>query len=711
MSCLRHFLVFCAVLAWLPSFAQSEKKSLFPFPSQLPEEYRIDPKSMYDSIRRIDDLSPDTIPRDQVKKFAAQQSYGLNALFRNGTVYPGWNGMETYLNDVFDKTVPERILERGNAKVYPATWTGWNARVFFDGTTLMDVGFFAELENEAELAFILGHEAVHFQKRDVAHRFWKNVDKEARRERKWNYQKEQIRDALRSAAYSRADERVADSIGVEYALEAGYGIEHGIDLFERIRHYKELFAKSDSSDVDSIEYGDVKKPLDGLLSSHPDLEDRIEALKRFRRKQEKESKAFQVDRSRFKELRKKARRETVRMLVRRGDFKKGVMRGFKYHLLAPDDPLLMEYLLKAMRRALFVDEEMADKGFLHWVHPDPENQDFCILDDLHYLIGDSSRFQRISAKSYLQDSGLFRTNGEAYEHLVQKAMDMDLAHAFLAKAIDAHLDSTITKEERDRFLQKYLDRVDDGASSSFAKALKAERLSEAAPQKGKEFLSIDGLKLIHDQRYGFRRMYLKEDRKSSAYIEGLHKLVEREFPSKDLKISYSPAHMKENFSEQLHIKRIRLSIFQYMKKLFGKAVEKSVTKKENPLEEAFDDETEEERRDSTLFMLAPEHWSFFQENGITSLGFLYGVGLDDRIKRKKSFYDIFNPWIYVSAPWRFNAAFMTGADRFTTEVGYIRYAPWEKERLIYHIETSPYPMRKNNFLNSVYYAIGSATEW
>lgn len=690
------------------AFSQNGDQEPYRFPSQIPTEYRVDAKELYDSILDIESIAPDTVRREQVRKFAAQQSYGLRSLFHGGHVYLGWTDMEGYLNDVLQNALSDKKTFPSGLKVYPSTSTGWNARAYFDGTILMDVGFIAELKNEAELAFILAHEAAHVSERDVIDRFFKNVDRTARRKRKRGYEVEQVADALEEAAYSRADEGKADSLGALYLDRSGYGLDHGIQCFKRIRSYKKFYrqiAQDEEDEWGKEDESEVERSIEGLLSSHPKMEERIKSLKHLRYKLENEGAAYKLDEERFKRMRKKARRETLKLLLRKGEYETGIMKGFKYHLLDPEDPLIREYLLRSLRRAQYIDPGKSDQGFLHWVHQGSDNDSVPILDDLHYLIRDSLRFEKIQAERFLQDSNLFRTRGEAYSYFFRSALEDEESYAFLIKGIKRHL--TADFAERDSFLEEYLSSSDT-ANAAFARALQNGGLSRKSSSGERALLLVDRFQLIEDHPYGYRRSFIQEDEKAETYLEGLRRLTEKEFPSQRIETVYMPDLRRDELSMVMKAERIQDLLLKYPEKLFGEELEDRDDRHEDQLRKVIKEhiDQKERRKDSSLFLLAPEYWSFFQKNRISSLEFLYVKGFDDRVKRVKSYFDLFDPWIYLSSLWRFSAAFRTGAERFFLQVGHIRYAPWNKDRLSYRIEASPYDLSKNNFLNAAYYAIG-----
>lgn len=698
--------LFLLFLVSFTSLAQKEEGEAYRFPTSVPSSYNIHPQTLYDSIRGVSGLAPEDVEEEQVKKFAEEQSYGLQSIFHNGDVYLGWKEMEAYLNDVLRQAISEDKYSLAGLRVYPATSTGWNARVFFDGTILVDINFIADLNSEAELAFVLAHEAAHYFEKDIRNRYFRTVDEKARRKRRQDYKVEQLGEAIEQASYSQKDEMIADSIGATYAHEAGYDLKGGVRNFRKMRRYKDFYEGVDSADGDyaSDEEVEGKEAIDGLFSSHPKLKERIKKLEHLRYKLENEGEAFMVSEERFQKLRKEAREETAKLLLDQGDYEDCTLRSLKFHLLDPENARIREYLVKSLRRELLVFPEKKNKGFLQWVHYQTEGDSLSAFDDLSRVIMDSLRLAELdSSQLFKGDSVSFRTYEEAYRHFNREALTDEEPYALLNKGIDHHL--RFNYEKRDSFLDLYTE-APDAEHIEFAKAFRKEELYSGA-ENGRSLLFVTRFQFVEDHPYGYHRRFLKEDEEAEEYLEGLNDLLVEEFPSEeDLELIYLPEYREKHMRSSIMAQRGLQLILEYSEQLFGKKIEQGSRQNKSSIQRMVEERIEEEKNDTNLFLLAPEYWEFFNSEGISSMEFLFTFGFDDRVKWKKSIVDAVNPWFYLSSVWRFNAAYRTGAERFYSQVGHIGYNPWKREIPDHYLESFPYRLTKNNFLNAAYYAIG-----
>lgn len=682
------------------------------YPERIPSEYRIDPQRLYDSIMAVPDIGPPEAEEEQVKRFAEQQSYGLEALFHGGSVYMEWDEMEGYLGSLLDRIIPDDRKLKGRLEAYPSPVPSRNARAFYDGTILVNVGIIADAYSEAELAMMLGHEAAHFFEKDVEERFFLKVDPKKRRKRgKESYQMEK---ALEEAAYSREQERVADSIGARFAHHGNYDLDHGIQAFYKLKTYKELYEVSDSaqstsqadtSSSPSAEDEEAEEALQHLFSSHPSLKERMEALRRAKERMGNEGKVFAVrSEDRFERIRRKARYETLHLLLRKGSFEACAMRAFRYHLLKPDDPVIRGYLVRSLRRLLYVEPGLEDEGFLHWVYAGSSESDSSILNNLHYLIRDSLSYNSIRAERFLDEEQEFRSYEEAFHFFSKEAMEEDRAYAYLSRALDKHREEEM--DHRDSLLQLYVQNS-NARYPDFAKSLRDGELY-SREEEGHSLMVVDRLNFLEDHRYGLRRRFIKEDQQSDAYIQGLDELIEREF-SEEVEVLYGPDLQKRDLEKSIRFQRSFDLLLQNLEELVGEGSIEVISDGERIESGSSEEEDDvEDPPERGLFILSPTYYRFFKKNGISSMEYLHTLGYDDRVRRLRSFLDAINPWFYLTSIWRFDAAYKVGASRYYHQVQLLRFAPWEEDKLYYAQEGASFDLTKNNFLNAAYYAIGGS---
>jgi len=162
-----------------------------------------------------------------------------------------------YLQGVMDRLYPEF---RGTITVHILKATSLNAFALPNGSVYFHLGLLARLDNEAQLATVLGHEAAHF------------VNKHGYKERENAKSMSAfaavvpgIGDLIGSSSiygYSRDLEREADEVGFKRLVKAGYDPREAPKTFEIL-----------AADVKSE---GIEEPY--FFSTHPRLIERVETM-------------------------------------------------------------------------------------------------------------------------------------------------------------------------------------------------------------------------------------------------------------------------------------------------------------------------------------------------------------------------------------------------------------------------------------------------
>jgi beta-barrel assembly-enhancing protease len=188
-------------------------------------------------------------------------------------------GMENYLNRVLFSLIHEKeIIRKYKPHVKILKNPFLNAFALPNGTIYLHSGILARLDNEAQLAFLLGHELVHFLNRHAFRALTKRIE-EARQKALvsiffsiTNLVLPGVTDVIGSywelaavTGYSRNLEREADESALVLMAEAGYDPYEAINVF---RHMKK-------------EYDQRKVQESFYYGSHPQLNKRIGIVQSF----------------------------------------------------------------------------------------------------------------------------------------------------------------------------------------------------------------------------------------------------------------------------------------------------------------------------------------------------------------------------------------------------------------------------------------------
>jgi len=180
------------------------------------------------------------------------------AIERSGQVYDQPR-TTAYVQGVMDRLYPEF---RGKIKVRLFDSTDLNAFAMFNGSVYVNLGMLARIENEAQLAALLGHEATHFIEK---HGFQKRVSsKNAAAFGSTGIPFSSLAATSSISGFSRDLEREADVKGYERMVKAGYDPREAHKVFQHL--------------ADEVQALKITAPY--FFSSHPQLTERIEEFKK-----------------------------------------------------------------------------------------------------------------------------------------------------------------------------------------------------------------------------------------------------------------------------------------------------------------------------------------------------------------------------------------------------------------------------------------------
>ncbi len=171
-----------------------------------------------------------------------------------------------------------------------------NAYAFPGGSIALTRGIMLSLENEAELAALLGHEIGHVTARHTATRMTKNMllgavvllgtalaSQESEKAGPWVSVLGGLGAGLLLARYSRDDERQADGLGMDYSIIAGYDPKGMVGLMDVLRS---LSSRSPNA-------------IERMFSSHPMSDERYATAQKAAEEKGAELKSPKLSRERY----------------------------------------------------------------------------------------------------------------------------------------------------------------------------------------------------------------------------------------------------------------------------------------------------------------------------------------------------------------------------------------------------------------------------
>ncbi|MDR1592693.1 MAG: M48 family metallopeptidase [Prevotellaceae bacterium] len=234
----------------------------------------------------------------------------IQRLIRNGRLIYGGE-LNRYIENVADNLLKDSPEIRQRLSFYIVKSPATNAMISKKGIVLINTGLLAQLTNESELAFIIGHEIAHFT------------------ESKNNSRKKPVSLSTYLAYHqnSREDELEADRISLErYIQQSIYSITALTNVFDVFRYGHLPFDEIpfDKSEVETDFYHFPEnyflqnvKPIRSradyvdTLSTHPNLQRRQQKLDQFVEYHKDNGNEFVQAKEDFLKIKKLARFETV----------------------------------------------------------------------------------------------------------------------------------------------------------------------------------------------------------------------------------------------------------------------------------------------------------------------------------------------------------------------------------------------------------------
>lgn len=334
----------------------------------IPETYTLD----YYTASKQAIAESDQLTEEEAAKFYPQVYYLKAQIFQSGKLYLK-NEVTAYVNGVLNDLLLLEPDLKDDVKLYLTKFNDPNAFTLPDGTIFLNLSLLAELENEAELAFILAHEVAHYAEKHSVKDFERLSNIEQDEE---NYYNEEV-DIFRNLRFTRESESEADSWAVYLIHASKYDINQAIGALEKLDpdsvvgiHPGALqalfktddYELSDSLFTDSLRqvYEDHLKDerddllfseqLDDIFLSHPDVEKRIEAVQIIARSIEDEDGQNKkpVAPETFKRASTIARFERIENLMIEGHYLNALLHTAILLEQFPDNEYLHECFVKAL---------------------------------------------------------------------------------------------------------------------------------------------------------------------------------------------------------------------------------------------------------------------------------------------------------------------------------------------------------------------------
>lgn len=491
----------------------SAQKSIYgrSYEDVLPDNYKINIPELRDHI--LNDI-PDDIKKKHSRltyRFADQQAYYISKRISSGIVYSDWVELEDYVNEVMQKVLPEELKSNEVVHAYLVREGSFNAAMNTSGHMYIHIGIFSQVTDEATLAFIIAHEVAHYYKQ---HSLKDYIKRET--------------DLISKSKKSRnsiANELESDELAMQWLYDAGYNIE-GIHKCLRI------LKRIDNKIILSLPTTwELKK------TSHPSSDSRLVQINDFAKNNYKpEAPNFIVSEEKFHRLKKECKPEILKALMNDFEYSKCIEEAFKFHVFDPDNEAYVYYLMEAIRRYCYLNDERWTENFItnkYYINiegdfddPKPKMQShFFERFELEILGIAPKEGSKIKARFYWKDEPKFTTYEQAFVFFTRVSEVMACKECVLTNALSF---GNYNPEIRDSVLQTYIN-LDGVRFKDFAQGIIDDSILNSLTEK--KLLVFNDFYVYVNQ--GQETIPIRiQSNGDNSYISGLFDEVISKFPNR-----------------------------------------------------------------------------------------------------------------------------------------------------------------------------------
>ncbi len=309
--------------------------------------------------------------------FLLESNFVIDQVLGSGRVLFN-DSVTNYLNQILDLILKDELDLRGKIRVYAVQSSVVNSFTTHDGIILVNLGLIAQLENEAQLAFILCHELTHFTEKHVFTAYLQNEEF-----KKTNVVKQSSFDEklLEKSRYSKDLEKDADEVGLRRFLATDYSTENLLNVFEvmRFAHLpfddipfakdffnREYYKINDSYFLNRVNPVEAYETVDPSQTTHPSPTERQRIMSSQLASSKKSGGTqYLVSQNQFKHIRDVCRFELSNLYLKSNRPVMSIYNSFLLLESYPDN----SYLKRIVARSLYTLSKFKTGGNYGQVHP------------------------------------------------------------------------------------------------------------------------------------------------------------------------------------------------------------------------------------------------------------------------------------------------------------------------------------------------------
>jgi beta-barrel assembly-enhancing protease len=350
------------ILALLSHYARAQNfdqyRTLIPA-SPIPKDFT--EKSFLKVETEVKNTSPKRFAsRRDRNDFYLESTFTVDEFLSGGSVLFN-DPVSIYLDKVLRQVLASRPDLQGKVRIYAVKSSAVNAFTTNNGIIFVNLGLLARLTSEAQLAFVLAHELVHFEKQHVLDAYIAGMDIDRG---SGTYKNISVEDrSFAKSSYSKELETEADAIGADLFLRTPYSADSVDKVFEILKmadlpviangFRKDLFEGGkyvlpDSLVKKTVEPYVVEDDYDDIRSSHPNVKKR-KTLVQQKFRSRKGGKEFVVSEEAFRNIKKLSQFDVCRTYLLEHQYLRALNLAT---MLLKEDPK-SDYLNHTIAKALY----------------------------------------------------------------------------------------------------------------------------------------------------------------------------------------------------------------------------------------------------------------------------------------------------------------------------------------------------------------------
>lgn len=343
----------------------------------IPEDITTNSKRKYEEAKQsLEDSSQSNKSRKAKERFYLESNFLIDQVLTSGRVLFN-DPVSNYLSAILDTILVDNLPLRKQIRVYAVKSTVVNSFTTNDGIILVNVGLIAQLENEAQLAYILCHEISHYTESHVINTFVQREElKSEGKLQRTNFDSK----LLEQSQYSKDLEKEADELGIKRFLNTNYSTASVANVFEVMRYahlpfddvsFDKAFFNQGFYKIDDSYYLNRVRPVEPLGTgrgsrTHPSPGERQMLLKTYlATSKPKQGKDYLIGKSSFENVRNICRFELSELHLKSNSPVKTIYNSYLLLKSFEDNA----YLKTSIAKALYKLSKFKTGGNYGFVHP------------------------------------------------------------------------------------------------------------------------------------------------------------------------------------------------------------------------------------------------------------------------------------------------------------------------------------------------------